>query len=121
MARQRAAGSGDPGELLCHVFTVSGFRIMGFISRLSLAHHLPVPIFRMTVVLPVGTHISQQEVPIRNMVLLLKTDRIWAGPKGGKKCKPIICPANLQEALMIESTLAERCVYRQEGPRSCQI
>ena len=59
MARQRAAGSGDPGELLCHVFTVSGFRIMGFISRLSLAHHLPVPIFRMTVVLPVGTHISQ--------------------------------------------------------------
>ena len=59
MARQTAAGSGDPGELLCHVFTASGFRIMGFISRLSLAHHLPVPIFGMTVVLPVGTHISQ--------------------------------------------------------------
>lgn len=39
MARQRA-GSGNPGELLCHVFTVSGFRIMGFVSRLSLAHHL---------------------------------------------------------------------------------
>ena len=33
----------------------------------------------------------------------------------------VICPANLQEALMIESTLAERCVYRQEGPQSCQI
>lgn len=40
MARQRAAGSGNPGELLCHRFTVSGFRIMGFVSRLSLACHL---------------------------------------------------------------------------------
>lgn len=40
MYRQRAAGSGNPGELLCHVFTVSGFRIMGSVSRLSLAHHL---------------------------------------------------------------------------------
>ena len=37
MPRQRAAGSGNSGDLLCHVFTVSGFRIMGFISRLPLA------------------------------------------------------------------------------------
>ena len=49
LARQRAAGSGNPGELLCHRFTVSGFRVMGFVSRLSLARHSPVPIFGVTV------------------------------------------------------------------------
>ena len=58
--------------------------------------------------------VSQQEVPVRNVVPLLKADRIWEGPKGGSSCKPI-CPANLQEALMLEPTLAERHVYRQEG------
>lgn len=40
VARQRAIGSGNPGELLCHRFAVSGFRITGFVSRLSLARLL---------------------------------------------------------------------------------
>ena len=59
MARQRAAGSGNPGELLCHRFTVSGFRIMGFVSRLSLARHLACAYIWYDRVLSGGTHVSQ--------------------------------------------------------------
>ena len=59
MARQRAAGSGNPGELLCHRFTVSDFRIMGFISRLSLARHLACAYIWYDRVLSGSTHVSQ--------------------------------------------------------------
>lgn len=44
------------------------------------------------------------------------TGRIWERPKGGKRCQPIICPANLPESFLLKSILAEQCTRHQEGP-----
>ena len=44
------------------------------------------------------------------------TRRIWEGPKGERRCQPIICPTNLPESFALEPFLAERCMHHQEGP-----
>ena len=43
------------------------------------------------------------------------TGRIWEGLQAGRRCQPIIGPANLPEHLTLESILAERCMSPQEG------
>ena len=57
---------------------------------------------------------SQQEgpavLPPKNL-----TRRIWEGPKGGRRCHPIMW-ANLPETVMPESIMAERCACHQGGP-----
>ena len=49
-------------------------------------------------------------------VYLLPAGIIWEGPKGGRRCQPIICLANLPESFALESILAERRTHHQEGP-----
>ena len=48
---------------------------------------------------------------IKNVVFL--TGRIW---EGTKRKEETIQPTGLPETLTLESSLAERCVYHQEGP-----
>ena len=38
-ARAESSRVRDAGEVLCHWLAVSGFRVMGLVSRLSLANH----------------------------------------------------------------------------------
>ena len=44
------------------------------------------------------------------------TERIWEGPKSGRRCQPIKCLVNLPESFALESISAERYTCHQEGP-----
>ena len=48
---------------------------------------------------------------------MIQLGRLWEEPKGGRRCQPIICPANLPETLTLESIMAERYIHYQEEPQ----
>lgn len=49
------------------------------------------------------------------------TGRIREGPKGGRRCQLIICPANLPEALTLESILAKTFMCLQKNLKLDQL
>ena len=61
--------------------------------------------------------ILQQEILIRNMGLLSKTNQEnLGGAQEGRRHQPKICSTNLPASFLLESILAERCECHQEGP-----
>ena len=94
--RWRTGEKGKPGEPLCHVITVSGFRVMGLVSSLSPASLSDVGSFLVVIHPPTKT--GSREDDSGNLLghmewpLLSSLDFSWIPPVGGGLLLPYSLP-----------------------------